>query len=76
MKFYNKGSHTKIPGQGQFRRTEDHNPGTIGGRGFTKVGSQTGYVKPMPGFQTQPANGRPSPHLAYRFTTPKGGRKW
>lgn len=74
--YYPKLKKTKIPGAGEFSRREDFTPGTLRGHTFEKVGTQIGYVKRMPGFQTDPSNGRPSEHLAYRFTTPKGGRKW
>lgn len=74
--YYPKMNKTKIPGAGDFSRRESFTPGTLRGTSFEKVGTQIGYVKKMPGFQTQPAGGRPSEHLAYRFVTPKGGRKW
>ena len=76
MQYYPKGAKPRVPGKGEFSRREDFRPGTLRGQSFEVVGTQIGYVKKMPGFQTQPAGGRPSEHLAYRFTTPKGGRKW
>ena len=72
MSHYPKSPSPKVPGKGEFSRTESHQPGTLHGHSFTKVGSQVGYVKKMPGLQSSPLGGRPSSHMIYRHVNRYG----